>query len=126
MTFKLPPLPYPRDALEPKISEETLDFHHGKHHSGYVDTLNELVSGSEFEGKPLEKIIESASGELFNNAAQVWNHSFYCNASAPKAVGCPMDLWPRLSMNRSVPSKDSRRYSTKLHRETSDPGGRGW
>jgi Fe-Mn family superoxide dismutase len=75
--FKLPPLPYGKDALAPHISAETLDFHYGKHHQAYVDNLNKLVSGTKFENKELIDIVKEASGGIFNNAAQNWNHSFY-------------------------------------------------
>ena len=81
--FKLAPLPYPKNALEPYISAETLDFHYGKHHATYVDKLNTLVLGSGFEDAPLEQLIKRASGNLFNNAAQVWNHTFYWNCLTP-------------------------------------------
>jgi Fe-Mn family superoxide dismutase len=77
MSFNLPELPYPQDELEPHISAKTLSFHYGKHHKTYVDKLNLLIKGSEHENKSLEDIIMSTSGPIFNNAAQVWNHSFY-------------------------------------------------
>jgi superoxide dismutase, Fe-Mn family len=77
MAFELPPLPYERDALSPYISSETLDYHYGKHHKSYVDKLNGLVAGSAWENKSLEELIEQADGGVFNNAAQIWNHSFY-------------------------------------------------
>lgn len=89
MAFELPPLPYSMDALQPYISSETLEYHYGKHHQTYVNNLNNLVPGSEFEGKSLEDIIKSASGPLFNNAAQVWNHTFYWHSMAPNAGGEP-------------------------------------
>ncbi|MBU0499668.1 MAG: superoxide dismutase [Fe] [Gammaproteobacteria bacterium] len=89
MQHQLPPLPYPMEALEPVISRETLQFHHGKHHQTYVDNLNKLVPGTEFEGKTLEEIIPKASGGIFNNAAQVWNHSFYWNCLTPSGGGEP-------------------------------------
>ena len=90
MSFELPALPYAKDALEPHISAETLDFHHGKHHNTYVTKLNGLVPGSEFEGKSLEEIIKSApAGGVFNNAAQVWNHTFYWNSLSPNGGGEP-------------------------------------
>ncbi len=79
MSFKLPELPYPINALEPHISRETLEYHHGKHHQTYVTNLNNLLPGSGFEELSLEEIIRSTSGALFNNAAQVWNHTFYWN-----------------------------------------------
>lgn len=73
MAFELPALPYAKDALEPHISAETLDFHHGKHHNTYVVKLNGLIPGTEFEGKTLEEIIKTSTGGVFNNAAQIWN-----------------------------------------------------
>lgn len=89
MAFELPALPYAKDALEPHISAETLDFHHGKHHNAYLTKLNELVPGSEFEGKSLEDIIKTSKGVLFNQAAQVWNHTFYWNSLSPNGGGAP-------------------------------------
>ncbi len=89
MTFELPPLPYAKDALAPHISEETLEYHYGKHHQTYVTNLNNLVPGTEFEGKSLEEIIKSSSGGIFNNAAQVWNHTFYWNSLSPNGGGEP-------------------------------------
>jgi superoxide dismutase, Fe-Mn family len=88
--FKLPELPYARDALEPHISKETLDFHYGKHHAAYVANLNKLVPGTEFAGMSLEEIVQKAPpGPIFNNAAQVWNHTFYWNSLSPKGGGEP-------------------------------------
>ncbi|MBK5142415.1 superoxide dismutase [Fe] [Budviciaceae bacterium BWR-B9] len=89
MSFELPALPYAKDALEPHISAETLDYHYGKHHNTYVVNLNNLIKGTEFEGKSLEEIVLKSSGGIFNNAAQVWNHTFYWNCLAPKAGGEP-------------------------------------
>ncbi len=89
MSFSLPELPYARNALEPHISSETLDFHYGKHHQTYVDKLNDLVQGTADADKSLEEIIRSSSGGLFNNAAQVWNHSFYWNCLSPNGGGAP-------------------------------------
>lgn len=87
MAFELPSLPYEQDALEPHISKETLEFHYGKHHNTYVVKLNGLVEGTEFENKSLEEVITSSEGGIFNNAAQVWNHTFYWNCLAPNAGG---------------------------------------
>ncbi|MCL1073187.1 superoxide dismutase [Fe] [Shewanella dokdonensis] len=87
MAFELPALPYAKDALEPHISQETLEYHYGKHHNTYVVNLNKLIAGTENEGKSLEAIIKSSSGGVFNNAAQVWNHTFYWNCLAPTAGG---------------------------------------
>ncbi|CAG9296694.1 superoxide dismutase [Celerinatantimonas diazotrophica] len=84
MAFELPALPYAKNALEPHISAETLEYHHGKHHQTYVTKLNGLIEGTEFEGKSLEEIITSSTGGVFNNAAQHWNHSFYWNCLSPK------------------------------------------
>jgi Fe-Mn family superoxide dismutase len=83
MAFELPPLPYANNALEPHISAETIEFHYGKHHQTYVTNLNNLVPGTEFEGKTLEDIITKSSGGIFNNAAQIWNHTFYWNSLTP-------------------------------------------
>jgi Fe-Mn family superoxide dismutase len=89
MQHELPPLPYEKNALEPHISAETLEYHYGKHHQTYVTNLNKLVPGTEFENKSLEDIIKSASGGIFNNAAQVWNHTFYWNCLSPNGGGAP-------------------------------------
>lgn len=89
MIFELPELPYERDALAPHISEETLDFHYGKHHKAYVDTLNKLIDGTEWEEKSLDDIVERGSGKLFNQAAQHWNHSFYWECMSPNGGGKP-------------------------------------
>ncbi len=89
MTYELPALPYAQNALEPVISEETIGYHYGKHHQTYVTNLNNLVPGTEFEGKSLEEIIMSASAGIFNNAAQVWNHTFYWNCLSPNGGGEP-------------------------------------
>jgi Fe-Mn family superoxide dismutase len=77
MVHELPPLPFPKDALAPVISPETLEYHHGKHHQAYVNNLNNLIPGTEFADLPLEAIVRKSSGGIFNNAAQVWNHTFY-------------------------------------------------
>ena len=89
MAIELPALPYARDALAPHISAETIDFHYGKHHQTYVTNLNNQIAGTDFEGKDLETIIRSSTGGMFNNAAQVWNHTFYWNCLAPNAGGLP-------------------------------------
>lgn len=89
MAFELPDLPYAKTALEPHISSETLEYHHGKHHATYVTKLNGLIPGTEFEGKSLEDIIKSSSGGVFNNAAQIWNHTFYWNSLSPNGGGEP-------------------------------------
>jgi len=89
MAFELPALPYAKDALAPHISAETLEFHYGKHHQTYVTNLNNLVPGTEFEGKSLEEIVLKSSGGIFNNAAQIWNHTFYWNSLSPNGGGEP-------------------------------------
>lgn len=89
MSFELPALPYEKDALEPHISKETIEFHYGKHHQTYVTNLNNMVPGTEFEGKTLEQIIKTSSGGVFNNAAQVWNHTFYWHCLSPNGGGEP-------------------------------------
>ena len=89
MSYTLPALPYAMDALAPHISKETLEYHYGKHHQTYVTNLNNLVPGTEFEGKSLEDIIKSSTGGIFNNAAQIWNHTFYWNSLSPNGGGKP-------------------------------------
>jgi len=89
MAIELPALPYAIDALAPHISQETLEFHHGKHHATYVTKLNAAIPGTEFEGKSLEDIIKTSSGPVFNNAAQIWNHTFYWNCLSPNGGGEP-------------------------------------
>ncbi len=90
MPFQLPDLPYAKDALAPHISAETLEYHHGKHHKAYVTKLNELVPNTEFEKMSLEDIIKKAPpGPIFNNGAQVWNHTFYWHSMQPKSGGKP-------------------------------------
>lgn len=89
MAFELPPLPYPKDALNPHMSAETLEYHHDKHHKTYVDNLNKMVVGTEFEKSDLVDIMKRATGPIYNNGAQVWNHTFFWNCMAPKAGGEP-------------------------------------
>ncbi len=89
MEHKLPELPYARDGLAPIISPETIDYHYGKHHRTYVDNLNKLIAGTEFADSSLEDIVRKATGGIFNNAAQVWNHTFYWNCLSPKGGGEP-------------------------------------
>lgn len=89
MTFTLPALPYAMDALAPHISQETLEYHYGKHHQTYVTNLNKLVAGTELESMSLEDIIKTSKGGIFNNAAQVWNHTFYWHCLSPQGGGEP-------------------------------------
>ncbi len=94
MAFELPPLPYGKDALSPVISPETIDYHYGKHHQAYVTNLNNLVPGTKYEKMSLEEVVKASNGQasekkIFNNSAQVWNHTFYWHSLAPKAGGDP-------------------------------------
>ena len=95
MAFELPELPYAENALEPYISKSTIEFHYGKHHRAYVDNLNKLIAGTEFEHKTLEQIVEETAGKseysaVFNNAAQAWNHAFFWNCMMPAGGGEPV------------------------------------
>jgi Fe-Mn family superoxide dismutase len=89
MEHRLPALPYEHDALAPHLSKETLEYHHGKHHKTYVETLNKLQKGTEFEHLSLEEIVKRSSGEIYNNAAQAWNHSFFWRCMKPQGGGEP-------------------------------------
>ncbi|MCM0147485.1 superoxide dismutase [Fe] [Photobacterium galatheae] len=89
MAFELPALPYAKNALEPHISQETLEYHHGKHHNTYVVKLNGLIEGTEYADKSLEEIIKTSTGGVFNNAAQIWNHTFYWHCLSPNGGGEP-------------------------------------
>src|SRR5450830_185720 len=89
MEHTLPPLPYAIDALAPAISQETLEYHYGKHHQAYVTNLNNLIKGTEFEALSLEEIIKKSSGGIFNNSAQIWNHTFFWNSLTPNGKGAP-------------------------------------
>jgi Fe-Mn family superoxide dismutase len=126
MEHSLPPLPYAADALAPHLSKETFDFHYSKHHQAYVTNLNNLIKGTEFEALGLEDIIRKSSGGVFNNAAQVWNHTFFWNSMKPAGGGAPMGApGPAITANgaRSMPSKGG------FHRArsaTSARAGPGW
>jgi Fe-Mn family superoxide dismutase len=89
MEHTLPPLPYAKDALQPTMSAETLEYHYGKHHQAYVTNLNNLIKGTEFENLSLEEIIKKSQGGVFNNSAQVWNHTFFWNCMKPNGGGAP-------------------------------------
>ncbi len=89
MSYELPDLPYAKDALVPHMSAETFDYHHGKHHAAYVNKLNSLTEGTEYTGKSLEELIKTTDGGLFNQAAQVWNHTFFWNSMKPEGGGAP-------------------------------------
>jgi Fe-Mn family superoxide dismutase len=103
MAIELPALPYAKNGLVPHISEETLEYHYGKHHQTYVTNLNNLIPGTEFEGLSLEEIIVKSSGPIFNNAAQVWNHTFYWNSLSPNGGGEPTGALANV-INRSFGS----------------------
>ena len=89
MAFELPPLPYSQSALEPYVSAETMNYHYGRHHAGYVANLNRMTSGTQWEGADLEKVILGAEGPILNNAAQIWNHTFYWQSMSPDGGGTP-------------------------------------
>ena len=126
MSFELPALPYAKDALAPHISAETLEYHYGKHHQAYVTNLNNLIKGTAFEGKSLEEIVRSSEGGVFNNAAQVWNHTFYWNCLAPNAGGEPEPAnWPQRLTNLSAASLISKRSSPMPRSRTSALAGPG-
>jgi len=106
MSFTLPPLPWSKDALAPHISAETIDFHHGKHHQAYVTNLNKALEGKPEAGQSLEQIILSSEGGVFNNAAQIWNHTFYWNSMKPQGGGLPTGRLLEL-VNRDFGSTDN-------------------
>jgi Fe-Mn family superoxide dismutase len=89
MSIELPSLPYALDALEPHLSAETFEYHHGKHHAAYVTTMNDLIAGTELESATLDEIVLASDGKLFNNAAQVWNHNLYWHSMTPGGGGRP-------------------------------------
>ncbi|WP_419927845.1 superoxide dismutase [Candidatus Poriferisocius sp.] len=89
MAFELPPLPYSQSALEPYVSAETMSYHYDRHHAGYVANLNRLTDGTQWEGAELEKVVLGADGAIFNNAAQIWNHTFYWHSMSPDGGGAP-------------------------------------
>lgn len=124
MTHKLPELPYAMDALQPHISKETLEYHYGKHHNAYVTNLNNLIHGTEFEDFSLEDIIKKAPvGGLFNNSAQVWNHSFYWNCLSPNGGGEPSGKLLE-AINKSFGSFDE--FKEKFTKSAITNFGSGW
>lgn len=124
MTHKLPELPYAMDALQPHISKETLEYHYGKHHNAYVTNLNNLIHGTEFEDLSLEDIIKKAPvGGLFNNSAQVWNHSFYWNCLSPDGGGEPSGKLLE-AINKSFGSFDE--FKEKFTKSAITNFGSGW
>ena len=123
MAFTLPPLPYDKSALAPHISAETLEFHYGKHHKTYVDTLNKLTEGKPEAEKSLEEIIKSSEGPLFNNAAQVWNHTFYWSSMKPNGGGQPTgDLLA--AINRDLGSVE--KFAEQFTQAGATQFGSGW
>ncbi len=113
MIHELPKLPFAMDALEPYISKRTLEFHYGKHHQAYVNNLNKLIQGTGFENKSLEDIVRDASGGLFNNGAQVWNHTFYWNCMKPQGGGDPTGkLFEALNKSFGSISEFKEKFST--------------
>jgi len=123
MPFTLPPLPYDKNALAPHISAETLDYHHGKHHQAYVTNLNKLLEGKPEANKSLEEIILSSEGGVFNNAAQIWNHTFYWHSMKPNGGGQPSgDLAD--AIKRDFGSVDE--FSKKFGEAATTQFGSGW
>lgn len=118
----LPELPFPTNALAPHMSAETLEYHHGKHHKGYVEKLNSLIQGTEFEAMPLEDILRLASGPVFNNAAQHWNHSFFWRCLSPGAIG------PRDGLLTALESEfgSIEEFYKKFAKASMDVFGSGW
>lgn len=126
MSFELPALPYAKDALAPHISAETLEYHYGKHHQTYVTNLNNLIKGTDFEGKTLEEIVRSSEGGVFNNAAQVWNHTFYCTAwHRMQAANLRVNWLARLTRHLAA-LLILKRSLRMLQSRTSVLAGRGW
>lgn len=123
MAFTLPELPYSKDALAPHLSAETLEYHYGKHHNAYVTNLNNLVEGTEFAQKSLEDIVMSASGGMFNNAAQIWNHTFYWNSMKPGGGGAPTGALAE-AIDRDFGSFDA--FKTQFSQAGATLFGSGW
>jgi Fe-Mn family superoxide dismutase len=123
MSFTLPALPYAKNALEPHISAETLEYHYGKHHQTYVDKLNGMIEGTDHAGKSLEEIIRNSSGGLFNNAAQVWNHTFYWHCLSPNGGGKPEGALAE-AIDRDFGSFDN--FKTKFSESAVGNFGSGW
>lgn len=123
MSFELPALPYEKNALEPHISAETLEYHYGKHHNTYVVNLNNLIKGTEFEGKSLEEIIKTSTGGIFNNAAQVWNHTFYWHCLSPKGGNAPTGA-VAVAINKAFGSFEA--FKEELTKSAVGNFGSGW
>lgn len=122
MRHELAPLPFPENALEPRISKETLQYHHGKHHRGYVNKLNQLVQGTEFEQLPLEEIVRRSQGPLFNNAGQAWNHAFFWNCLSPDKTRPEGGLLSALESDFGSVEE----FESKFVKAAADVFGSGW
>src|SRR5438270_9202466 len=128
MAFELPPLPFPKNALEPYTSARTLEFHHGKHHQTYVDTLNKLVEGTPMARMSLEELIrttykDESKTKVFNNAAQVWNHTFFWNCMKPKGGGAPTGEIAK-AIERDLGGVD--KFEEEFKKAAVDQFGSGW
>ncbi len=123
MEHKLPELPYAMDALAPGISKETLEYHYGKHHQTYVTNLNNLIKGTPFESMKLEEIVAKSEGGIFNNAAQVWNHTFYWNSLSPKGGGDPSGKLAE-AINKKWGSADA--FREAFNKSATGNFGSGW
>ena len=126
MEHTLPPLPFAKNALAPNMSAETLEYHYGKHHQAYVTNLNNLIKGTEFESLSLEEIVKKASGGVFNNAAQIWNHTFFWNCMSRKVAAHRPARWLTRSTPSGVRSTSSRKSSPRPPSATSVRAGPGW
>lgn len=123
MAFQLPELPYSKDSLAPHISAETLEYHYGKHHNAYVTKLNELVGDGPLSSKSLEDLIKTQEGAIFNNAAQVWNHSFYWNCLSPQGGGAPQGAIAE-AINKTFGNFDT--FKTEFTNAALTQFGSGW
>jgi Fe-Mn family superoxide dismutase len=122
MAHELPKLPFDKDALAPHISRETLEYHHGKHHKKYVDTLNSLIPDTEFENMSLEETVKKSSGKMFNQAGQIWNHNFYWNCLTPNSSGPQGDL--EQAINQAFGSLDA--FKSEFNEKAGVLFGSGW
>ena len=123
MKFTLPELPYAHNALEPIVSEETIKYHYGKHHQAYVNNLNGLVPGTEFENSDLDTIVKKSSGPIFNNAAQIWNHTFYFLSLTPEKGSKPSDALAK-AINEKFGSLDN--FEAEFNKSAVGVFGSGW
>ena len=126
MEHTLPPLPYAIDALAPAYSKETLEYHYGKHHNAYVVNLNNLQKGTDFENMTLEDIVKKSSGGIYNNSAQVWNHTFFWNCMKPAGGGEPGGALGRPSRPNGAATRRSARRSSNRPLAISVRAGPGW